>query len=58
MHTIYIFPNASSSTADSVKTSSNQKKVLILGAGRTSGSVIEYLNRNKDYTVTIGNYHT
>lgn len=37
----------------SKKTSPEQKKILILGSGYVSAPVIEYLNRNKDYIVTV-----
>ncbi|CAG2186034.1 AASS [Mytilus edulis] len=45
--------NKFTSSHKSKKTSPEQKKILILGSGYVSSTVIEYLNRNKDFIVTV-----
>ena len=38
------------------KMSPEQRKILILGSGYVSSPVIEYLNRDKDFIVSVGKY--
>ena len=35
----------------------NQKRVLVLGAGYVSGPVVDYLTRDKNISVTVGEGH-